>query len=67
MQLAVRWDRTSLNRLTSLLARVNSLIFPFTIHSDTITNWVLPIITPCSGKTFGWLRAFHLITSLQNL
>ena len=45
---------------------MNSLIFPFVIHSDTMTNWSLAIVTPRSGKTFGRLRVFHLITSLQN-
>ena len=25
-----------------------------TIHSDTIANWELPIVTPKSGTTFGW-------------
>ena len=46
---------------------MNSLMFPFSIHSDTITNCSPFIITPCSGSTFGWLRAFQVITSLQNL
>ena len=46
---------------------MNSLIFPLSIHSDTITNCLLSIVTPRSGNTFGWLRAFHLIASLQNL
>ena len=32
-----------------------------------MTNWYLSIVTPSSGNTFGWRRAFHLITSLQNL
>ena len=46
---------------------MNSFIFPFSIHSDTITNCPSSIVTPRSGSTFGWLRAFHLIASLQNL
>ena len=46
---------------------MNSLMFPFTIHSDTISNWELLIVTPTSGSTFGWRRAFHVTTSLQNL
>ena len=25
------------------------------------------MVTPNSGKTFGWLRDFHVTTSLQNL
>ena len=46
---------------------MNSLILPFSIHSDTITNCLSSIVTPRRGNTFGWLRAFHLIASLQNL
>ena len=46
---------------------MNSLISPFSIHSDTITNCLSSIVTPKSGNTFGWLRAFHLMASLQNL
>jgi hypothetical protein len=42
-------------------------MFPFSIHSDTIAKWNWFIVTPNSGKTFGCRRAFHVITSLQNL
>ena len=45
----------------------NSLMFPFTIQSDTIANRFLVIITPNRGSTFGWWRVLHAITSLQNL
>ena len=57
---------TRSNRFASLCDLRNSLMFPFTIHSDTITNWESPIVTPISGNTFGWRRAFHVTTSLQN-
>jgi len=60
-------DLTSSNRFAPLCALTNSLMFPFAIHSDTIANWELPIVTPNSGSTFGWRRAFHVTTSLQNL
>ena len=46
---------------------MNSLIVPFSIHSETITNCPSSIVTPRSGNTFGWFKAFHLIASLQNL
>ena len=46
---------------------MNSMMFPFSIHSDTITNWFSYIVTPSKANTFGWLMAFHLIASLQNL
>jgi len=42
-------------------------MFPFAIHSDTIANWELLIVTPNSDSTFGWRRVFHVTTSLQNL
>ena len=42
-------------------------MFPFFIHSDTITNWVPVILAPNSGITFGWRRVFHIMTSTQNL
>jgi len=60
-------DLTSSNRFASLCALTNSLMFPFPIHSDTIANWELLIVTPNNGSTFGWRRAFHVTTSLQNL
>ena len=42
-------------------------MFPFVIHSETMTNRVPVIVTPNNGSTFGWQRAFHVTTSLQNL
>ena len=32
---------------------MNSLIFPFAIHTDTIAKRVSDIITPISGRMFG--------------
>ena len=58
---------TSSNRFASLCALMNSLIFPFSIHSETIANWSLLIVIPRNGSTFGWRRASHVTTSLQNL
>jgi len=46
---------------------MNSVIFPLTIHSETIARRFFPIVTPNSGSTFGWRRAFHVTTSLQNV
>jgi len=46
---------------------MNSVIFPLTIHSETIAKSFLPIVTPNSGSTFGWQRLFHATTSLQNI
>ena len=60
-------DLTSSNLFTPLCALTNSLIFPFAIHSDTIANRGLPIVAPNSGSIFGWRRAFHVTTSLQNI
>ena len=44
-------------------------MFPFVIHSDAIAKRErdLSIIIPNNGSTFGWLRAFQVTTSLQNL
>ena len=61
------WGPTSSNRFASLCALTNSLMFPFTIHSDTIAKWRPPITTPKSGSTLGWRRVVHVTTSLQNL
>ena len=58
---------TSSNRFASLCAPMNSLMFPLTIHSETIAKSLFPIVTPNSGSTFGWQRLFHVMTSLQNV
>ena len=47
-------------------ALMNSLMFPFGIHSDTITNSFSAITTPINGRTFGCRRDFHITASLQN-
>lgn len=62
-------EPTSSNRFTSWLSLTNSLIFPFSIHSDAIEKreMELSIVTPNSGSTFGWRSAFQVTTSLQNL
>jgi len=60
-------NHTSLDRLTLVFAFVNSLMLPFDIHSDTITSRFSSIVTPNSGSTFGWCRALHVTTTLQNL
>jgi hypothetical protein len=46
---------------------MNWVIFPLAIHSDAIAKCLPLMVTPNSGSTFGWLRLFHVITSLQNL
>ena len=58
---------TSPSLSTSGCAFTKSLMFPFAIHSDTISNRVSVIVTPISGRTFGCRRVFHVTTSLQNL
>ena len=58
---------TSSNRFASLFFLMYSLMFPPTIQSDIIANWVLSIVTPSNDNTFGWRRIFHVMTSLQNL
>ena len=50
----VKSNPTSSNRFTSLCTLTYSLTFPFTIHSDIIANWLLLIVTPNNGNTFGW-------------
>jgi len=46
-------------------------MFPFVIHSETMVSLALGAPsqgqTPTNPKTFGWLKDFHNITSLQNL
>ena len=59
--------RTSSNRFASLRVSMNSMIFPLTIHSETIAKIFSPIVTPNSRSTFGWQRLFHVMTSLQNV
>ena len=46
---------------------MNSVMFPLTIHSETIAKTFFPIVTPNSGSKFGWQRLFHVTTSLQNV
>ena len=58
--------RTSSNRSALTFAFANSLIFPFTIQSDTVTGQISVIVTPNNGSTFGWRRDFHSTASLQN-
>jgi hypothetical protein len=41
-------------------------MFPFSIQSETIVNWVSDIVTPTRGSMFGWLSDLHVTTSLQN-
>ena len=60
-------ERTSPNRSASASALKNSLTLPLTIHSDTITNRFVVIVTPNNDSRFGWRRPFHATTSLQNL
>lgn len=57
---------TSSTRSASALFFKNSLMFPLSIHSDTMTNRRSIIVTPNRGSTFGWRRVLHIITSLQN-
>jgi len=59
-------ELTSANWFSRGWAFTNSLMFPFSIHPDTIANWFSVIVTPSSGNTFGWRRALQVMTSLQN-
>ena len=63
----MRRQPTSLSRSASGCAFTKSLMFPFTIHSDTISNRASVIVTPISGNTFGCRRFFHATTSLQRI
>lgn len=60
---------TSSKRFASWWLSINSLMFPFFIHSDVIAKreMELSIVTPNKGSTFGWRRIFQVTTSLQNL
>ena len=57
---------TSSNRFASQCSLANSLISPFSIHSNTVAYWPSFIIAPRRGSTFGWRKEFHVTTSLQN-
>ena len=46
-------EHTWSSRLALAFAFRNMLMFPFSIHSDTITNRRPVIVTPTSGNTFG--------------
>ena len=50
---AMNEKHTSPNRSALIFLSENSLMVPFTIHSDTITNRLSVIVTPNSGSTFG--------------
>ena len=41
------------------------MTFPLSIHSDTITNSSPFILAHINGNTFGCLRIFHVMASLQ--
>ena len=57
---------TSLMRFTLGFFRVKSLIFPFSIHCETIANRRSASVTPSSGRMFGCWRFFQATASLQN-
>jgi len=59
-------ELTSSNRFSRGWAFTYSLMFPFSIHPDTIANLFLVIVTPSSGNTFGCRSALQVMTSLQN-
>ena len=59
--------RTSSMWFTCRSLLTNSLIFPFSIHTETIANRCLLTVTPMSGKIFGCRRCFHATPSRQNL
>ena len=65
--LAPNTTLTSPGRFTCLSLWMNSLMSPFTIHSEAIANWYSFIITPSSGKIFGCRRCFQVTASRQNL
>ena len=56
---------TSSARFTCLFFPTNSLMFPFSIHSETIANRRSLTVTPSSGKIFGCRRCFQATPSLQ--
>ena len=58
---------TSCTRLTSLCFWMNSLTFPFSIHSDTIAYLCIFKLTPSKGRIFGCRRCFQATASLQKL
>ena len=59
-------NHTSGNRSATGFSFTNSLMFPFAIQSETIANCASVIITPTSGRIFGWSSVLHVTTSLQN-
>jgi len=59
-------ELTRSNRFSSGWAFTNLLMFPFSIHPDTIANLFSVIVTPSSGNTFGCRRALQVMASLQN-
>lgn len=59
------WKPTSPNRSASGCALKNLFMFPFSIHSDAISNGNPITLTPTSGSTFGCRRYLHGTTSLQ--
>jgi hypothetical protein len=56
---------TSSVRFTSLSFPTNSIMFPCSIHSETIANRCSLTVTPSSGKTFGCRRCFQATPSRQ--
>ena len=59
-------EHTSSNRFAPRCAVTYSLMFPCSIHPDTIANLFSAITTPIKGNRFGCRRALHVMTSLQN-
>ena len=43
------------------------LMFPFFIHSETMTNSEPRMYAPIKGRVFGFESLFHMTTSRQNL
>ena len=59
--------RTSSMRFTSLFFSTNSLMFPCSIHSETIASRRSPTVTPSNGRTFGCRRCLQATPSRQKL
>jgi hypothetical protein len=62
-----RGDVQAQIRFTYLFFWINSLMFLFPIHSETIANRCSLTVTPSNGSMFGWRRCFQATPSWQNL
>ena len=63
----IQKQRTSSVRFTCLSFLTNSLMFPCSIHSETIANRRSLTVTPSKGRTLGCWRCFQATPSRQKL